>query len=384
MEFDFSNMEMKDLETRIAEIKEQGTEERSLEELTAFAEEKKAIEAEIERRKANEAERRKFAQEIAQDAVPVNVVNEQKEERNMANIEVRNTKEYISAFAEYIKSGDATECRALLTENVSGGTVPVPELVYDIVKTAWERDEITRRVRKAYLKGNLKVGFEISADGAIIHTEGAAGVAEENLVLGVVNLVPQSIKKWISLSDEVMGMRGEAFLNYIYDEITYRIAKKAADTLLDMIIACGTVSTTTQVAVPVVSTASVGSDTITVAIGSLSDDANDNVAIMNKQTWAALKADAIGENYAVDPFAGLPVAFSNHLKSLTAASTGDTVIIVGDLGNGALMNFPEGEGIDFKFDDTTLMTQDLIRVLGRQYVGIGVVAPNSFVKVNKA
>ena len=138
------------------------------------------------------------------------------------------------------------------------------------------------------------------------------------------------------------------------------------------------------VAVPVVSTASVGSDTITVAIGSLSDDANDNVAIMNKQTWAALKADAIGENYAVDPFAGLPVAFSNHLPALTAASTGDTVIIVGDLGNGALMNFPEGEGIDFKFDDTTLMTQDLIRVLGRQYVGIGVVAPNSFVKVNKA
>jgi len=380
---DFTTMEINELETRLDEIKTEATEERSLEELTAFKEEKAAIEAEISKRKADEAERRKMAEEIASDFAPVTVITETKtEERKMDNIEIRNTKAYIDAYAEYIKSGDDMECRALLTENVSG-TVPVPELVYDIVKTAWERDEITRRVRKAYLKGNLKVGFEISADGAIVHTEGQSGVAEENLVLGVVNLIPQSIKKWISLSDEVMDMRGQAFLDYIYDEITYRIAKKAADILLDQIIACGTASTTTQVAVPVISTSSVDNDTIVLALGQLSDDASDNVAIMNKATWADLKAAAIGANYAVDPFAGLPVAFSNHLPTATAATTGETMIIVGDLGNGALMNFPEGGGISFKFDDTTLMTQDLIRVLGRQYVGIGVVAPNSFVKITK-
>lgn len=381
---DFTTMELKDLETRLDEIKNEATEERSLEELTAFKEEKTAIEAEINKRKADEAERRKMAEDIATNTAPVNVITKtETEKRTMDNMEIRNTKAYIEAYAEYIKSGEDTECRALLTENVSG-TVPVPELVYGIVKTAWERDEITRRVRKAYIKGNLKVGFEISADGAVIHTEGQSGVAEESLVLGVVNLVPQSIKKWISLSDEVMDMRGESFLNYIYDEITYRIAKKAADSLLDKIIACGTASTTTQVAVPVISTSSVDNDTIVLALGKLSDDASDNVAIMNKQTWADLKAAAIGANYSVDPFAGLPVAFSNHLPSNTAATTGETIIIVGDLGNGALMNFPEGDGIAFKFDDTTLMTQDLIRVLGRQYVGIGVVAPNSFVKVNKA
>lgn len=381
---DYSAQEMNTLETRLAEIKAEATEERSLEELTALKEEKTAIEAEIAQRKADEAERREMAAAIAKDVAPVEVITETKtEERKMENIEIRNTPEYINAYAEYVKSENDAECRALLTENVSG-TVPVPSFVYDIVKTAWERDEITRRVRKAYLKGNLKVGFEISADGATIHTEGQSGVAEESLVLGVVSLIPQSIKKWISISDEVYDMRGEDFLRYIYDEVTYQIAKKAANELLDKIIACGTVSTTTQVAVGVISTSAVGLGTVVSAIGKLSDEASDVVAIMNKSTWADLKALVANGSYPADPFDGRAVAFSNHLPAASAATTGETMMIVGDLGQGALMNFPAGDGVDFKFDDTTLMTQDLIRVLGRQYVGIGVVAPNAFVKVNKA
>lgn len=381
---DYSAQEMNTLETRLAEIKAEATEERSLEELTALKEEKTAIEAEIAQRKADEAERREMAAAIAKDVAPVEVITETKtEERKMENIEIRNTPEYINAYAEYVKSENDAECRALLTENVSG-TVPVPSFVYDIVKTAWERDEITRRVRKAYLKGNLKVGFEISADGATIHTEGQSGVAEESLVLGVVSLIPQSIKKWISISDEVYDMRGEDFLRYIYDEVTYQIAKKAANALLDKIIACGTVSTTTQVAVGVISTSAVGLGTVVSAIGKLSDEASDVVAIMNKSTWADLKALVANGSYPADPFDGRAVAFSNHLPAASAATTGETMMIVGDLGQGALMNFPAGDGVDFKFDDTTLMTQDLIRVLGRQYVGIGVVAPNAFVKVNKA
>lgn len=113
-------------------------------------------------------------------------------------IEVRNTKAYIDAYAEYIKTGRDIECRSLLTENVDGGTVPVPDFVYDIVKTAWEREEIMNLVTKTYFKGNLKIGFEISGGEATIHTEGGAAVSEEALILGVVELVPASIKKWIN------------------------------------------------------------------------------------------------------------------------------------------------------------------------------------------
>ena len=55
----------------------------------------------------------------------------------------------------------------------------------------------------------------------------------------------------------------------------------------------------------------------------------------------------------------------------------------GDLDQGALANFPAGEEITFKYDEMTLATQDLVRVIGREYVALGVVAPDAFVKVNK-
>ena len=298
-------------------------------------------------------------------------------------IEVRNTKEYIDAYAEYIKTGRDMECRALLSENVSG-TVPVPDFVYDIVKTAWEREEVMNLVTKTYFQGNLKIGFEISGGEASIHTEGAAAVSEESLVLGIVELVPASIKKWLAISDEIYDLRGEPFLRYIYDELTYRIAKKCADQLIALIIACDTVSTTTCPAVPVSSVASIGLGDVATALGSLSDEAANPVIIMNRQTEAAYKALRATANYAYDPFEGMRVLHNNTLTAAAAATTGDTIAIVGDLGHGAHANFPNGEDITFKFDEMSRKKEDLIEVLGRRYVGLGVVAPNAFVKIDKA
>lgn len=343
-------------------------------EIDALEERKAVVVAEIEKRKAD-------AKAVAHGfGAPVET---RKEDKTMSNMEIRNSKEYINAYAEYIKSGNDRECRALLTENVSG-SVPVPEFVYDIVKTAWEREEIMSMVTKTNFKGNLKVGFEISGGEATIHTEGQAAVNEEALVLGVVTLVPASIKKWIAISDEVYDMRGEAFLRYIYDELTYRIAKKCADQLIALIIACGTVSTTTCPSVPVSSVSSIGLGDIATAMGFLSDEAANPVVIMHRQTEAAYKALRATGNYAYDPFEGLQVKHNNTMKTAAAASTGDTIFIVGDLGHGAIANFPNGEGIDFKFDELSRKKEDLIEVLGREYVGLGVVAPDAFVKGVKA
>lgn len=179
-------------------------------------------------------------------------------------------------------------------------------------------------------------------------------------------------------------MRGEAFLRYIYDELTYRIAKKCADQLIALIIACGTVSTTTCPSVPVSSVSSIGLGDIATAMGFLSDEAANPVVIMHRQTEAAYKALRATGYYAYDPFEGLQVKHNNTMKTAAAASTGDTIFIVGDLGHGAIANFPNGEGIDFKFDELSRKKEDLIEVLGREYVGLGVVAPDAFVKGVKA
>ena len=375
-------MELKEMSA--SELQERMVEIRSLvdtaDDLDALEKEAREIKAELELREKMEAEKVEVRTEVAEGVAET--IEKHEERKEMTNEEIRNSKQYIDAYAEYIKTGKDEECRALLTENVSG-TVPAPTFAYDEVKAAWDREGIIRRVRKSYLKGNLKVGFEISSDGATVHTEGAAAVTEENLVLGIVTLQPKSIKKWISISDEVYDLRGEAFLRYIYDELTYQIAKKAADELIANIEACGTVSTTTCPGIVKVTANSIGMATIATALGNLSDSAANPVIMMNKATWAKFKAVQYANGYGADPFEGLDVEFNNTIDSFDSASTGDTYAIVGDLDQGALMNLPNGEEIEFKFDNTTLMTSDMIRVLGRMYAGIGVVAPGAFVKIVK-
>lgn len=309
------------------------------------------------------------------------------EERKMTNSDVIKSVEYRDAFKNYILTGKDEECRALLTENVATGTVPVPEVVYDIVKNAWAKEGIMALVKKVYLKGNLKVGFEISADGAVIHTEGDNAPNEEKLVIGVVEIIPASIKKWITISDEVIDLDSGAFLQYVYDELTYQIAKKAADTLIGKIEACGTVSTNTpsvNVAVPVVEADTITLGLIASAIGKLSDQAANPVIVMNKTTWSAFKAVQYAASVPVDPFEGLPVIFNNSIEAFSAATTGVTYAIVGDFAEGAIANFPNGEDITIKYDDLTLAEKDLVKLVGRQFVGLEVVAPDAFVKVAKA
>lgn len=381
---EIKEMTIDELEARKAEIVVEVDSEDA--DLDALETEARSIKEEIEARKAAEAKKAEIRSAVAMGE-GVTIEKIEPEVREMPTIEeVRNSKEYIDAYAEYIKSGDDTECRNMLTtENASNGSasIAVPEFVYDIVKTAWDREGITARVRKSYLKGVLKVGFEISGTDAAIHAEGGDAVSVEDLVIGTVTMTPQSIKKVVQLSDEVYDLRGEAFLRYIYDELTYRIAKKAADTLVASIMACGTVSTATCPGVPklVATTAALG--TVADAIAHLSDEANNPVIMMNKLTWGTFKGLQASGNYGYDPFEGLPVLFNNTITAYSAATTGVAYMIVGDLEQGALMNFPNGDGIDFKFDEMTLKKQDLIEVLGRQYVAIGVVAPGAFVKVTK-
>lgn len=373
---EIKEMQMSDIEQRSIEIEElMKADDADIDSLTAEVEQMEARKAEI---LAEVEQRKKEAEEALKTATEVEKI----EERKMSEIEIRNTKEYVNAYADYIKTGRDAECRALLTENVSGA-VPVPEFVYDIVKTAWENEGIMSLVRKAYLKGNLKVGFEISGSDATVHTEGGDPVSEEELILGTVQLIPQSIKKWVSISDEVYDLRGEEFLRYIYDELAYRIAKKCADELIAKIEACDTLSTATCVGVPVLSASSIAQGTIASAMALLSDEANNPVIMMNKATWAQFKAVQYAGNFNVDPFENLPVVFNNTITAYAVATTGVTYAIVGDLGEGALANFPNGDEIEFKFDDRGQMKKDLIDVLGRRYVALGVIAPNAFVKIQK-
>lgn len=376
---DIKEMQVADIEARMSEIEtEMNADGANLEELSA------EVDALIERKnqiKTAAEEKRALLDKVANmKTAPVETIEEREVEQMMDVKEYRNTKEYIDAFAEYVKTGNDAECRALLTENVGTGTVVVPEFVETKVMTAWENDEIMNRVRKTFIKGNLKVNFEISGTDAVVHTEGGNAVEAETLTLGIVTIVPQNIKKWIPISDEVYAMGGEEFLDYIYDELTYRIVKKAAGLVIAAIIAAPATSGANAPAVAQIQN-NLSAGTIAQAEALLSAEATDVVAIMNRATWGKLKAIQItsGQNVG-DVFDGLPVLFTDALKSDETAQLTEPYMIVGDL-KGITANFPEGDDVKFKFDEHTEMTSDIIRVLGKVYAGIAVTAPNRFTAV---
>ena len=356
---------LEELETRAAEIAEEVVAEEveaetvdSLnEELGAIEERKLEIKKEVEERKAA------IAAVVKGEGKEIEVKTE---ERTMTNKEIRNSHEYVEAFAKYIKTGKDAECRALLTENVDGGVVPVPEMVENRVRQAWENDEIFSRVNKTYVRGNLKVGFEISATDAEVHTEGANAPNEETLVLGIVTMVPANIKKWITVSDEVLALGAEEFLAYIYDELTYKIIQKAADLAIAAVTNAPAESSATEVGVAQIK-GEVSASTIIDAIAALGDSARDLVFIASGTTIADVRKAALNASFAYDPFQGLTVIKKD----------GVTGAIVGDL-SGIQANLPEGDAVTFKFDDLSLAEKDMVKIVGRLYAAIALVGPKMF------
>ena len=134
-------------------------------------------------------------------------------------------------------------------------------------------------------------------------------------------------------------------------------------------------------AVESITATSVSVGLIAKALAKLSDEAANPVIVMNKATWGEFKAAQAANGYGYDPFEGLPVVFNNSLAAFSAATTGVCYAIVGDFGIGAQANFPNGDEIQIKVDETTKMEYDLVRILGREYVGLGVVAPNAFAMI---
>ena len=378
MEFNFSEMSPEQLEERKADLlKEMETPEMAAEDLEARMAEVIAIDKEMEIRKAAalKAEEERKAVEAGAGETKEEI---KQEEKRMDNLEMRNTPEYINAFANYIKTGNDRECRTLLTETVSG-TVPVPSLVEGIVKTAWENNDLLSRITKTNFRGNLKVPFERSADGAYVHTEGTTGLTEENLQIGIVTLTPANIKKWIRISDEVVAMGGEEFVRYIYEEITYRILNKLVAELVNKVVLADASNGATAIGVPV-SKAAPGVMTIANAATNLSEDARNLCVVMNRLTEQAFNTAYAGASFAIDPFAGMPRIYTSALGAYSTLSENGVYAIVGDL-SALQANYPEGEGIVIKWDDLSEAEDDLVKIVGRQYVGYGITAPGKLVKL---
>lgn len=376
-------MTMDDIEKRSLEIEDEikveGADLDSLEDEVNKLEERK-----LEITKQAE-ERKKELEEIK--GLEIEPIEKEEVKNNMEIKELRNTKEYINAFADFVKTGNDVEIRKVMTSNgtpLENDTLfPVPELVENKIRTAWENDQIMRRINRTFFKGNVKVGFEISGTDAVIHVEGGEAIEDEVLKLGTVTIIPQSIKKMIHITDELYDMGGQEFLDYIYDELAYRIVKKASGVVIASILDNPTISSATAPAVASI-TQELNASTIVNAEALLNDEANEVVAIMNRATWGALRSLQLSSGTNVgDVFDGKDVVFTSELPSYDNATSGQAYMIVGDL-RGVTANFPRGDEVTFKFDDLSEAEADLIKVVGRLYAGIEVTEVNYFTQVKKA
>ena len=368
MEMNFEQVE----ERRLAIAEEVETADSEMletlsEELDAIEERKGILKAEAEEKKAEMLEVLNGEGEVREET-------EIKEEKKMDFNEIRKSPEYLDAWVEMQKGKmDKNEFRALFTTNAdlgSGntGTIAVPTYVEEVIHTAWENNEIMRRVRRTFYKGNLKVGYEASAEAAVIHEEGAEAIDEENLVIGFVELIPQTVKKMVKYSTEVMDIKGQAFVDYIFDEIEYQIVKKVVSEILTAM------STSTLSASVTAAGASVTTADIVNAEGYLGGEASDPVLIISRSNAAALKAAALAAQYGYDPFDGLPVIYADMPTGFEA--------FVADL-SGVQANFPNGDQPTFVFDEFTEAPADIVRVIGRLLVAVDVVAPGKVVAIGE-
>ncbi len=367
---EIKTMSVDELLARKAEI---AAEVDSLEDLEAVATrsaELDEINAELEARKSLADAKAEVRNAVANGSGTV--IEKMKEEvKKMTNNEIRNTPEYIEAYARYIKTNNDAECRALLTDNNSG-TVPVPVFVGDIVAERVKESRILNRVRRMTAAGNVKVGFEISAPAAGTHTEGGNAIAEEALQLGIVTMVPETLKKWVGISDEALdSMSGQAYLEYIYNEVTRGIIKARENAVVAAILAAPQTATSTAPAVAKTGSAAGALDDFVNARALLSSAAEDLVIIVTPAQYASYRSLQMQASYAVDPFDGLEVLFNDTV----------TAPIIGDL-YGVMENLPKGDAVEFKYDDKTDMKKDIVNVLGRLPVATAVVGNLFFAKVS--
>lgn len=376
MDKNIENYTLEEIETRANEIKNEinTADATKLDELNA---ELTAIE---ERKKVLEMETRKETmKKVAEGAgVVIGKPEEKKEERTLKS--VRDSEAYVDAFAEYLKTGNDKECRALLTDLVGGGTVPTPTVIDDFINTAWERANLVSRVRRTNIKGTAKYPFEYSATGASVHTEGSNAPGEEQLVLGTVSVEPQMLKKWITVSDEVLALKGQAFLDYVYDEIEERILELADAQIVAAIKAAPASATTTAAGVRVV-TGAFDPFTIFAAQAELVSEARNPVAIMSKKcyfnTFMAFKDTTNRPIYNIVTENGKPTYYINGIEVIFSNDLADNELIVGDL-RGVILNLPDSTEVSFVTDPYSLAEYDKVKIVGKMYAGIGVIRDGFF------
>lgn len=333
----------------------------------------------------------------------VETVKVEERTKNMnTNTNILDSKEYREAWVESIKRGDDNIARKVLRDDpvyglaTTNDNVPVPTIWQSYVETAWlNYGKFSRLVNKSYVQGYMSIPLELEATGAVVHDEGAEAPTEESITLGAVELKPAMIKKWISLTDEIMALTADDFMRYIADELVYRVILKLDEGIINGALdsngkgVVGIVGNTNTLSYPaalsfnVVNEAIAGLvtfDNLTLAINPATFFKNFmGLTDLQGRPIYQIAHDNTGKpQYFIN---GIRCEFTQALPAYDDASETDVWAVVGDF-RGYRLNLPEGEMVRTLFDPYTLATEDKARMIGRLFAAGNVARLKHFAQIS--
>lgn len=308
--------------------------------------------------------------------------------------------EYNKVYADYLRSGKEDEIRSFIrSANLSTDTpnVPIPTVMQGYVETAWEKfGKFSKIVRETFIKGIINVPVETASDDAVWHDENGSAPAQETITLGSILLEPKTIKKWIALTDELMALSPEEFLQYVADELVYKVILALDHAIISRTDAngkgvIGIANNTNTVSV----SKALGFNVVNEAIAEV-ESANSLLVAMNPKTFynnfmgltdttGRPIYQVIGENtekarYFIN---GIAVEFTTALPAYDDAKADDVYAVVGDFARGYRLNYPNGKAVQTLIDPYTGATEDIVRMVGKLFVAGNVVKPKHFAQLKK-
>lgn len=332
-------MELKDIETRKAQIAEEckkasGTD---LDKLYKEMNDLKAKEEEI-RKQQDEMEKRKYiADQINKNEIVTKKIDEKKEPNNMYTVD---SNEYRKAFMNYVLSGEMTpEFRSVATTADNGAVIPTA-VMNTVVEKMEQYGNILPLVRKLSYPAGVVVPTSALATEAKWMQEGAAvDVNGKSTVAVTFGAYELAAAIGISFKAHIQSL--SAFEAAIAENVSRAMVKALEKAIISGDGAAkpkGIVTETVPEAQKVILSAKLGYKDIVNMVKAIPSAYKDGAVLtMNENTFLdmATVVDNNGQpvahvNYGVDgePIAALlgkKVVFTDYLPDLTSAKTGDVV-----------------------------------------------------------
>lgn len=332
-------MELKDIETRKAQIAEECKKASGadLDKLYKEMNDLKAKEEEI-RKQQDEMEKRKYiADQINKNEIVTKKIDEKKEPNNMYTVD---SNEYRKAFMDYVLSGEMTpEFRSAATTADNGAVIPTA-VMNTVVEKMEQYGNILPLVRKLSYPAGVVVPTSALATEAKWMQEGAAvDVNGKSTVAVTFGAYELAAAIGISFKAHIQSL--SAFEAAVAENVSRAMVKALEKAIISGDGAAkpkGIVTETVPEAQKVTLSAKLGYKDIVNMVKAIPSAYKDGAVLtMNENTFLdmATVVDNNGQpvahvNYGVDgePIAALlgkKVVFTDYLPDLTSAKTGDVV-----------------------------------------------------------